>query len=420
MNKEELPIDTLTSEAENTLRLLLSHLKSEGKTVYNIGQARKTPLDLSEAEKIQGFVGMPIGKQPKNMDYTIWKKEFLEDQSHYHEIFMDDRLKRPFPISYGFDSVAIKQKFNVCSSRLDVNIESEVIRGIKLAVPLMSANMSTVTNAEFALQMWGWGGLGVLHRAQSRHNQIKEVCKLKVYGCPWIAVSVGTSQEDYNNLPELVRAGANIVFIDIAHGYCEAVLDMAKYIKSNFNVKVVAGNTTNPDMIGYMSEYCDAVKVGIGQGLACLTASTAACTAGQFSAVYECSQQAKKYGIPIISDGGIRNEGHFSKAVAAGASSCMAGSIFARCPESAAETIETENGPMKVYSGMASRAVANEWKGQLKPGTCPEGKTMLLPLGESLEALMERYSGALKSCVTYSGGSDIQTLHENVEFMELR
>jgi GMP reductase len=99
----------------------------------------------------------------------------------------------------------------------------------------------------------------------------------------------------------------------------------------------------------------------------------------------------------------------------------MAGKIFAMCPESAAEII-SENGdyPKKVYYGMASRKAQNEWKGGLKVGTCSEGKTVYLNLGEPAEGLLERYSGALRSGITYAGGTDINSFQKEVEFVRFR
>ena len=97
----------------------------------------------------------------------------------------------------------------------------------------------------------------------------------------------------------------------------------------------------------------------------------------------------------------------------------MAGKIFAACPESAAEVLEIDGKLKKVYAGMASRYVQNRWKGKLKDGTCPEGGIRYLDIGESAKKLIERYSGALKSGITYAGSINIDDFQDNVEFIRI-
>lgn len=151
---------------------------------------------------------------------------------------------------------------------------------------------------------------------------------------------------------------------------------------------------------------------------ACETKDTAGCTEKQFSAVYKF-KNFLHLGIPIISDGGTRKPADFTKAIAAGAASVMCGSIFASCPESAAEIIIHDEKEKKIYAGMASRYVQNKWKGGLKSGTCPEGTIRYLDIGESVEKLIERYIGALKSGITYAGCRNIKELHEFAEFIKI-
>ena len=323
-------------------------------------------------------------------------------------------------VSLGFEDVAISQAKNLCKSRLDTNIQSEAIRGVRLAIPLIAANMSYVTNADFCTQLSKLGALGVMHRAAEPRELLHEVKKIS-RSCSWTAASVGVGSDQLTLCNKLVEAGANIIVIDIAHGYSDEVITLGKQIKSAFPaVKLVLGNTINIEMLKEVSDFADALKVGIGQGLSCETKNTAACTEKQFSAVYKFRELSKKYGVPIISDGGIREPSDFVKAIAAGANSVMAGSIFAKCPESAAPVKEINGVRKKVYAGMASRRVQNEWKKELKQGTCPEGKEMLLDLGESVHSLLERYSGALRSGITYAGAVDVATFQERVKFIRLK
>jgi len=321
--------------------------------------------------------------------------------------------------SYGFEDIAIKQKKNICYSRLDTDISSEFVRGIKLDIPLIASNMSTVTNAEFYINLYKLGALAILHRADNESNIINEIVTVSKQ-CDIVAASIGIDDTQFEFAKKMINAGANILTIDIAHGFSDKVLDFAKQLKKySSNIKIIIGNTTNPDIIYECFHFADAIKVGIAQGLACETKNTAGCTEKQFSVIRKFRHVANNFGIPIISDGGIREPADFTKAMAAGASSVMAGSIFAACPESAAEVVTSNGVEKKLYAGMASEYVQNKWKGKLKPGTCAEGGIRLLDISEPVMKLLERYSGALRSGITYAGANNIRTLQKNVEFVRV-
>lgn len=324
-----------------------------------------------------------------------------------------------FERSYRFDQIAIKQRENVCRSRLDVKIESEIIKGVFRPIPLIASNMSTVVNADFCIRLYQLGSLGVMHRAFKDNNEyVKEVAKIAEQ-CPVVAASIGIKESDYWLVELLIRlGGANVIFVDIAHGFSKFALQMCEHIKLlHPTVRVVAGNTINPDMIKMFHHCIDGMKIGIGGGNSCSTAETAGCTKNQFSAVYDFKQIAQEYNVPIISDGNIRCPADFTKAIGAGASSVMAGSIFARCPESASKEIEIDGVKKKVLAGMSSEYVQNKWKGGLKSGTCAEGKVKYLDIGEPVEKLLERYAGALRSGISYAGFNNIDDFHRGCEFI---
>lgn len=324
-----------------------------------------------------------------------------------------------WPISYGFEHVAIKQKKNRCQSRLDADTTSEIVKGITRPIPLIASNMSTVCNSDFCIKLYQLGALGVMHRAAPNDHILGEVAKIAEQ-CSLVAASIGVGEDQYRLANHLVEAGCNILFIDIAHGYSDTVIDLGRRLKKDFpHVKVVVGNTVCLDMIEEVADFADALKVGIAQGLSCETASTAGCTEKQFSAVLKFKEASRRFGVPIISDGGLRTPDNFVKAIAAGASSCMAGSIFARCPESAAEQIYHNRHYVKVFAGMASRYVQTRWKGGLKDGTCPEGGVRYLEPGESVDKLLERWQGALRTGISYGGGTDVKSFQDAAEFLLL-
>lgn len=322
-----------------------------------------------------------------------------------------------FEVSYGFEDIGIAQQKNICASRLDVDIKSEIIKGVTVDVPLIASNMSTVINSDFYIKLIKLGAFAVLHRANSNEfirSEVKKVAK----ECQWVAASIGIDSTQFDFTKDLIKDGCNIVVIDVAHGYNDSVLELGKAIKQwSPSTKLVIGNATNTGLLIESYKFADAIKIGLAQGYACETKNTAGCSEKQFSAVIKFKELSQYYGVPLISDGSIKEPADFSKAIAAGANSVMAGKIFAACPESAAEVEHVNDVPKKVYAGMASRYVQEQWKGGLKPGTCSEGGIRYLNIGESAEKLLERYSGALKSGITYGGGKDIKTFQENVKFV---
>lgn len=320
-------------------------------------------------------------------------------------------------ISYGFEDVAITQQKNICKSRLDADTSSEIIRGVTVDVPLIASNMSTVINSDFYIKLIKLGAFGFMHRAASDEMLQSEISKISKE-CKWVAASIGIDDSQFDLAKKLINSGANILVIDIAHGYTDNIFDLAKKLKNySKDLKVIIGNATNPEIMYECGDYVDAIKVGIAQGFACETKNTAGCTEKQFSAILKFKSLSRKFGIPVISDGGTREPADLVKAIAAGANSVIAGKIFAACPESAADT-ELVNGTLKkVYAGMASRYVQDRWKGGLKPGTCPEGGIRYLDVGETAEKLLERYGGALKSGITYAGANNVKSFQDKVKFV---
>ncbi len=341
-----------------------------------------------------------------------------DDKIHYvnGEYHLSTDLQiQTFPQSLTFADVSLQQQKNICQSRLDVDISSEIIRGVHRDIPLIASNMSTVIDAKFYIQLYKAGAFAVMHRAAEDTyilEQVQEIAK----ECEWVAASIGVSNHDLELAEQLVSAGANILFIDIAHGYSDYIIDFGRQIKTKFpHVKLVLGNTINEGMLKETFDFIDGLKVGIAQGFACETKNTAGCTEGQVSALLRFKELSRQYGVPLISDGGTREPADLTKAIAAGASSVMAGKIFAACKESAAPL--NMDFSKKIYAGMASEYVQKEWKNGLKKGTCSEGGVRFLDISGSFNDVLERYSGALRSGITYSGAKDIESFWTQVKFL---
>lgn len=319
--------------------------------------------------------------------------------------------------SYSFKDVAIKQQQCIVNSRKDIKIESEIIRGVKIKIPLIASNMIDVVNSSFCNQLYKLGSLGFMHRGFSNNEKhIEEIQRIS-RECSVVVASIGIQTQDYFLVEQLIKAGTNVICIDVAHCFSNNTLQLCKHIKEHHpTVKIVVGNTVNPDAIEFFNDYVDAIKCGCASGGCCETRNTSGSYKPQWSTIYDMKERAQIYGMPLISDGGIREPADFSKSLGAGASSCMAGSIFARCPESSSKTIEIDGVKKKLIRGMASRAIQEKWRGNVS-NDCPEGRSVFLDEGESVEKLLERYSGALRSGISYSGFDNVQDFQKGCEFI---
>ncbi len=315
--------------------------------------------------------------------------------------------------SIGFDSVSFKQKKNICKSRLDADISSEIIRGIVRPNPLVASNMSTVVNPEFYVKLYRLGSFAILHRATSPENRLSDVSEVASQS-DITATSIGL--DEYHFAHDLIEYGANVIVLDIAHGYCDSAIDLGRQLKKEYpHIKMVLGNTNNVDMLEEVDDFCDALKVGLSNGFACETKNTAGCIERQFSVILKFKERARQLGMPIISDGGIREGADVVKSIGAGASSVMMGKVFAACPESAATVVDGK----KLYAGMASEYVQNQWRNGLKPGTCAEGGVRMLEISKPVAEVVEYYCGALRTGITYTGANSIKSLQDNIEFIRL-
>ena len=170
-----------------------------------------------------------------------------------------------------------------------------------------------------------------------------------------VAAAVGVTADVSERVQSLVDAGVDAIIVDTAHGHSKGVIDTVKKLKSEFEIDIIAGNiATAKAAIALADAGVDAVKVGIGPGSICTTRVVAGVGLPQLSAIMTVSRALKDKGIPIIADGGVRYSGDIVKAIVAGASSVMLGSIFAGVEEAPGETIIFEGRKFKTYRGMGS------------------------------------------------------------------
>ncbi len=243
-----------------------------------------------------------------------------------------------------------------------------------------------------------------------------------------VAAGVGVTYNTFDRIDALVEAGVDAIVIDTAHGHSHGVIETLKQTKSKYpNLQVVVGNiATAAAAKDLIAAGADALKVGIGPGSICTTRIIAGVGMPQLSAIYSVSQEANKHGVPVIADGGIRYSGDIVKAIAAGGSCIMAGSLFAGVDESPGETIIYNGRKFKSYRGMGSvEAMQQGSKDRYFQDVeddvsklVPEGISARVPYKGFLKEVIYQLIGGLRAGMGYCGAGTINELH-NAQFTRI-
>lgn len=318
-----------------------------------------------------------------------------------------------------YDDVLLTPQYSEIVSRrdVDVSIVIGVENKIKLSVPIIASPMDTVSGAEMLNAMADYGSIGVMHRYNSISQQqqiITDVVK-KDFG-----VAVGMTGDYKERVSTMVKSGAKIICIDVAHGHHNLMEDVIKWIKKYYpNVHIMAGNVATASGYAYLSGLgVDSVRVGIGGGSICSTRVQTGHGVPTFQSIVDCKEYKPiDNGASIIADGGIRNSGDIVKAVAAGADCVMVGSLLASTVEAPGK-VYTENGvTYKVYRGMASFEAQKSNLG--KTSMAPEGIVSRVPFaGKYVKDVLSELEGGIRSGLSYSGAPDIKTLQKCAKFVK--
>jgi IMP dehydrogenase len=254
-------------------------------------------------------------------------------------------------------------------------------------------------------------------------------CK-DVLGRLRVGAAVGVGPEAMERVPMLIKAGADVLVVDTAHGHSESVLEMVRGIKRRYSgTEIVAGNIVTAEATeDLIKAGADAVKVGIGPGSICTTRVVAGVGVPQITAIRACVEMAGKYDVPVISDGGIKHSGDITKALAAGAHSVMLGGLFAGTEESPGETVLYQGRTYKVYRGMGSLSAMQSRGARERyfqdpeadvEKLVPEGIEGRVPYKGVLSALVYQLVGGLRAGMGYCGCKNIEELRSKAKFIRL-
>jgi len=453
-----------------------------------------------------------------------------------------------------FDDVLLVPKRSSIATRSQTNLQTKLSKNIPLNIPIISANMDTVTESTMAVAMAREGGIGIIHRFLTITEQVNEVLKVKRSGSvmienpyfirpnqtvkeainymrekevsgllvtdpdsklvgiltrrditfesestklvkdvmtsdvvtaklgigvseakeilrknrveklplvdekghvkglitskdiinidnypaaskdkkgrPLVGAAVGVKGDFMERTEALLDAGADTIVVDIAHGHSDNALNTVRLIKKAFpNCELVAGNVaTAQGTEDLIKVGVDAVKVGVGSGSICITRVITGSGVPQLTAVLDCAKIGKKYDVPIISDGGIRNSGDATKALAAGASTVMVGSILGGTDESPGSPVMKNGKKFKIYRGMAS-FYASLGRKSKETGTVSigedlndyvaEGVEAMVPYKGSVTDIIKQLTGGIRSGLSYCGANNIPQMQENAEFIKM-
>lgn len=337
------------------------------------------------------------------------------------------------PEALTFDDVLLLPQHSTvlpAQARLDTRLTPK----IQLQIPILSAAMDTVTESRAAIAMAAEGGLGVIHKNLGINEQVEEVRKFKaVYSAgKFVGAAIGGGDEGLERATRLVEAGADVLFVDSAHGHSQGILDAIMRYKKAFGsrVDVIGGNVATYDGARALVDAgADAVKVGVGPGSICTTRIIAGVGVPQLFAVMEAVRATRDSGVPVIADGGIRFSGDLVKALAAGAETVMLGSLLAGTDESPGEVLEINGRKFKSYRGMGSMGAMEKasgardryFQGETKDNKklVPEGVEGRVVYRGSLASNLHQLIGGLRSGMGYCGAGTIPELHKRAQFVRI-
>ena len=247
-----------------------------------------------------------------------------------------------------------------------------------------------------------------------------------VHGRLLCGAAIGVTNDVLDRVDALVKAGVDVLVLDSAHGHSKNIIACLKKVKAAYpEIPVIAGNiATGEAAVALIEAGADAVKVGIGPGSICTTRVVAGVGVPQITAIYDVACAAKKYGIPVIADGGIKYSGDIVKAIAAGADVIMAGSIFAGCEESPGDTEIYQGRQFKVYRGMGSLGAMSKGSGDRyfqanSTKFVPEGVEGRVPYKGPVSETIYQLMGGLRAGMGYCGAKTIPDLQMNGQFVQI-
>ena len=334
----------------------------------------------------------------------------------------------PIKEALTFDDVTLAPNFsNILPS--EVNTSTQLSSKLKLAIPLISSAMDTVTESKMSIAIAKLGGIGVIHRNLSIDHQISEIRKVKSKKV-LVGAAVGASLQEHKRAEKILKENIDLIVVDTAHGHTKKVADIIKKIKKikPKNTALCAGNIATAEAAKFLIKLgVDIIKVGIGPGSICTTRLVAGIGVPQLSAIMSVKKGMGKSKVTLIADGGIKFSGDLAKALAAGADAIMIGSLFAGTDEAPGKIIKRNGKLFKSFRGMGSIGAMNKGSAdryfQIKQKDSSkyvaEGVEGFIKYKGSVDKIIYQLVGGLKSSMGYLGSPKVKDLRKKPKFVKI-
>ena len=334
----------------------------------------------------------------------------------------------PIKEALTFDDVLLTPKYSeILPSEVTTN--TSLSKNLNLKIPIISSAMDTVTESKMAIAIAKAGGIGVIHRNLDIKSQISEINKVKSKKL-LVGAAVGAGPLEYKRAEAILKANVDLIVVDTAHGHTKKVGEIIRKIKKLKSNKTTlcAGNIATTEAAKFLIKLgAEVIKVGIGPGSICTTRLVAGIGVPQLSAILAVRKGVGRKKVSIIADGGIKFSGDISKALAAGADAVMIGSLFAGTNESPGKIIKKNGKLFKNFRGMGSIGAMNKGSADRYFQTkqkdtskyVPEGVEGLVKYKGSVEKIIYRLIGGLKSSMGYLGKKKIINLRNKSKFVKI-
>jgi IMP dehydrogenase len=329
-------------------------------------------------------------------------------------------------LACSFDDVLLVPNKSKIKSRSDVDLTTKLSPKLTLKIPLISTNMDTITGVKMAIKMSDLGGMGVLPRFESVSNQAEKIKKVADAGAI-AAASVGIRDGSFERAKELVKAGATVIDVDVAHGHMEQNIEFTKQLKDEFGdqITIFAGICSTGDCADDLYRAgADSVTVGLGGGSICSTRIQTGCGVPTLASLIDIDKVAKKHKKTFMPLAGLKNSGDIVKSLAAGASAARGGNLFAGTDEAPGEKVRVNGSFYKHYNGSTSeeekeKHVENGNNHDKMYTKHIEGVESLVPYKGPVEDVVIRLLAGVRSGFSYCGAQNIDELWEKARFIRI-
>jgi IMP dehydrogenase len=319
--------------------------------------------------------------------------------------------------AYAYDDVLLVPQYSDIASRSEIDIGTDLTKGVKLSLPVIASPMDTVSESAMAKAMDKRGACAIIHRYNDIEAQVKHIRRV-IARMPSaiVGAAVGISNDYVERAIAIHKAGASFVCVDVAHGHhslLKLALKELRYVLGD-DYHIMAGNVATLNGVNDLSDWgADSVRCNIGGGSICSTRIQTGHGVPGLQTIIECAKTDRD--VKIIADGGIKNSGDMVKALAAGADAVMCGSLLAGTTESPGDLFYEDGHRWKTYRGMASKEAQLNWRGRYSSF---EGVASRVPYAGHAKSILEDLERGIRSGFSYSGARNLIELQAKAQFIE--